>query len=461
MKLLLFKYNQLIYRNDDILDLQIDPICYSGIEYWSQEARSAKVTVLMDPLLEDILIGSRKDVIAGFYAFSADIFDSENNRIYKGALKLSDISIEYTSLTAKTVDMEFIDYLGLIIELSSNRIFRIENQYIDPIATIPNIISSIIAPSTNDPEPENQNYTNADVRKLIQRIGVINWLFAHLSYDYSKWTPILLTNHVLISTKDLKWGNNPSTQNMITFGFDQSDEHNYFIYWQYTHTPPHNFSQHLRYRRFLITHDQLTLVDATDDHNTDQSIAWPQPQPPTLQRSLNIGDANYWIDSLNAYYTGFSSIQNIQVVPGDYSATELMGELLRVANAALTIQNYDFNILNRNDTDLPQIHIEDPLSFSIDQADNNPPKLSPVAIASQDILDAIENQYSTTLNELPHQAHIKTLLSADELKNNGISQPNELLARTIRFQSFLIKPLEIDFDLQTKEIDISGRAKHL
>jgi hypothetical protein len=58
MKLIIKRITSIIYQSDSLLELELDPLSLSGIDYWSQEARSAKIKLLMDDTLESILVGS-------------------------------------------------------------------------------------------------------------------------------------------------------------------------------------------------------------------------------------------------------------------------------------------------------------------------------------------------------------------------------------------------------------------
>ncbi|MDI3504639.1 MAG: hypothetical protein PWP64_1575 [Candidatus Cloacimonadota bacterium] len=159
--LIIKRITTILYQSDSILELDLDPLSLSGIDYWSQEARSAKVKLLLDDSLQSILVGHLREIKAGFHTFKAFLYDDANTLIYTGVLPESAFSIEYLSLSAKTVELQLIDLLGLILQLAADRIISLPDQYLNPVSTIPSIIDSILRPLSL--EPDAGSYSNADV----------------------------------------------------------------------------------------------------------------------------------------------------------------------------------------------------------------------------------------------------------------------------------------------------------
>jgi hypothetical protein len=460
MKLIIKRITTILYQTDSLLELELDPLSLSGIDYWSQEARSAKIKLLMDDTLESILVGSLREIKAGFHTFAAFIYDDANNLIYTGVLPESSFSVEYLSLSAKTVELELMDYLGLILQLASDRLVTLADQYINPVATIPSIIGSIIHPLAMNGEPDTDSYTNADVLRLILCIGPINYQYAHYSYNQAKWLPFTLVDHVLLDSSSIRYQSAPGSSHTIRFGFEVSNQDIHLIFWQYSHRSGHNFFQHLRYRKYLVTMGSISLVEENDVHNEGYyAEPWDDPTPPDLLSQVSLA-AEYRISGSIAYYSGPATLNSIEIVPGEYKAKDLLGELLRVSNAVITVDNYSFYIKNRQDDELPVLHFADPIEFELDQADTSDPELTPVAVASQAVLDAISKHYRLTLEASPFEARLNTHLYSEDYSSLGLSHPYELLNSIAVFDHYHIRPLELSYDPISHSIEISGRAYH-
>jgi hypothetical protein len=459
MKLIIKRITSILYQTDSLLELELDPLSLSGIDYWSQEARSAKIKLLMDDSLQSILVGSVREIKAGFHTIAAFIYDDANTLIYTGVLPESGFSIEYLSLSAKTVELELVDYMGLVLQLASDRNISLTNQYINPVATIPSIIGSIIHPHSF--EPDTESYTNADVLRLILCVGPINYQYAHYPYDQTKGPHIILMDHMLLDSNAIKYqiGTGVLTDT-IRFGFSLDGIDVHLIFWQFrSRTSSHGNFQHFRYRKYLVTLGSISLLEEIDQHNEDYYTHWDTPTPPDLLSQVS-GAAEYHISGSIAFYSGHSSLEGIEIVPGDYNAKDLLGELLRISNAALTVDNYSFYIKNRQDDELPVAHFSDPIQFDLDQADISKPHLTPVAIASQAIIEAISEHFKKVLEEYPFEARLNTHLFSDDYVSLSLSHPYQLLYHTIIFDHYRIRPLELSYDPISHEIEISGRANH-
>ncbi|HOF59476.1 MAG TPA: hypothetical protein PK433_03610 [Candidatus Cloacimonadota bacterium] len=458
MKLTLVRHSHIVYRTRNILELGLDPLSYSDIDYWSQSDRALKVKLLLDRDLEDFLLGSLRELKAGFHTFAAYLQDNDGKIIYRGTLPQGNLNISYLSHLAKTVELNFTDHLGLLLTLAKDRTYTLSGQFINPVEAIPPIIEEILFPTT--PEPDTESYSNADVRYLCNALGPFNYRLAHAYYDQDKWTPFRLVDHVLLSIQELEFGNYPSFHNTIIYGFQTEGQDAFFIYWQYVNMPARPFLQHFRYRKYLLCTNGITLIEQTDLHNDDPDINLERPPAPNLTTSLIVGESEYRVKNKTLYYTGLVALDTVEFVPGDYKADALLGELLRVANAVLTVDLYDFKIINRQDDALPVANFADPLEFEINQSDSSAPQLTPVAIASQAILDAIAEHYKAVLDASPFEATLKTHLCAPDFQALSLSHPHELLAYAIVFDNYRIRPLELSYDPVTQEIEISGRASH-
>ncbi|MDD3536179.1 MAG: hypothetical protein PHC50_08555 [Candidatus Cloacimonetes bacterium] len=457
MKLILKRISTQIYRSDDLLELDLDALSLSGVDYWNQEVRCAKVKLLMDSGLEAILTGHLREIKAGFHTFAAFIYDDANTLLYTGVLPEASVSIEYLSLRAKTVELELMDYLGLVLELGADRIITLNESYINPVEIIPSIIGSILHPISF--EPDTEAYSNADILRLLLCVGPVNYQYAHYSYDQTKWLPFRLVDHLLLDSKSIQYQHPVPLSHSISFGFEVNDSAIYLIYWQFSQRTGRNFIQHLRQRKYLVSAGNVSLVEETDEHNAGNNAEpWEIPEAPELLNMVSLS-GEYHIAQGRAYYSGYTSLQSIEMVPGEYKAKDILGELLRISSAVLTVENYSFYIKNRQDDELPLAHFADPIEFELNPADTSAPELSAVAIASQAVIDAVNEHYRSILEASPFEARLKTHLYSQDISALGLSHPYALLNTIAVFDGYHIHPLQIAYDPITREIEISGRAK--
>ncbi|MDD2505888.1 MAG: hypothetical protein PHO85_03995 [Candidatus Cloacimonetes bacterium] len=78
MKLIIKRITTTLYQTDSLLELELDPLSLSGVDYWNQEARSAKIKLLMDDTLQSILVGSLREIKAGFHTFAAFFYNESS-----------------------------------------------------------------------------------------------------------------------------------------------------------------------------------------------------------------------------------------------------------------------------------------------------------------------------------------------------------------------------------------------
>ena len=48
LTLFIHQYGHKLYATYDILEINLDPLSYSGVDYWKQEARSCKIKLMAD-----------------------------------------------------------------------------------------------------------------------------------------------------------------------------------------------------------------------------------------------------------------------------------------------------------------------------------------------------------------------------------------------------------------------------
>ena len=106
MNLFIMRGHQSLAHITDIIDLTLDPISFSGIDYWCQEARSLKITLPFSDALKRILQGDLRTVKAGFHTFWVHLIDAAGATLYPGVLKEGDFALSYVSLDYQTVELE-------------------------------------------------------------------------------------------------------------------------------------------------------------------------------------------------------------------------------------------------------------------------------------------------------------------------------------------------------------------
>ena len=178
------RHSSVLFQTSDILELSLDPVNTSGLEYFAQEARSASLKLIYTPELVDIFEGSLRQLKCGFHCLTASVYDGDDCLIH-GVVAADALNVSYISPTARTVEINVLDFLGLILTLADDRKHILPEGTVDPVKTACAVITGILAPI--HAEPEDAPYANADVRALVASLGAINWQHAWLYYDYNKY----------------------------------------------------------------------------------------------------------------------------------------------------------------------------------------------------------------------------------------------------------------------------------
>ncbi|NLK50114.1 MAG: hypothetical protein GX294_05645, partial [Candidatus Cloacimonetes bacterium] len=445
----IMKQGQPHIQINDILELDLDPANYSGIDYWCQEARSLRATVMLTTPLQFLLIGDMNLTKAGFHTFWAQLLDDQDNVIYTGVMAKGAFSIEYLSLGCQTVELEFMDFFGLILTLARDRFIPLTLSYINPIQMITSILDQVINPSQN--EPDTQLYTNADVQELASALSLSN-LTISSQYDTALWQPYEVDNYLLLDSQKLRLFTGD-----VVFGFNQQGQD---IYLHFKQTSGLDY----RYRKYRIhSYYNVELVESIDRSFLDSDMAdlWITSLPnPHVSSSITVDQGYYYIKRGIAYYRGPASISAVDVVPGSYKADALLGELLTISNAVIVTYPNALVIKNRINPSLPLLLIADPLEANVDYADSSLPSLSAVAVASQNALDNIADHYKRVLADYPFQITLKTHLYSSDYANLALASPYELINHCITFHTYKVIPHSINLDPDTLEITIEGRAQY-
>lgn len=454
MKLMIYQSNTPILEIADIIDLSLDPLSYSGIDYWCQEARTMKCTVPLTKPLKDLIIGAQKELKAGFHTFATALIDDADDTIYIGALKDGDFSINYYSLTHQTIELEFIDFFGLILTLAADRLIYIESETINPIDFISTIISNIINPT--DHEPDTELYTNQDVTDLISKL-TIDLIPVISTYNPALWQPYEFIDHLV---KDRRQLNRKGTIWTDTeFGLILENDHPHLVFWQLSQTVSLAFC--FDYYKYRLHADYAELIDSLSERsNIPIGINSPIPSRPNTINAINTDQGNYYIKNKRAYYTGSASIDHILVIPSEYKANDILAEFLKITNAIISITNNNITVKNRFDTELPIITINDPIETDISQADSDVPSLSAVAVAHQTAIDTTIDHYKIILSDYPHEVRLTTHINSPDYKNLAPNTPYDLINHRISFDGYTIIPHEIEYDPITHQITITGRARN-
>lgn len=454
MKLMIYQSNTPILEIADIIDLSLDPLSYSGIDYWCQEARTMKCTVPLTKPLKDLIIGAQKELKAGFHTFATALIDDADDTIYIGALKDGDFSINYYSLTHQTIELEFIDFFGLILTLAADRLIYIESETINPIDFISTIISNIINPT--DHEPDTELYTNQDVTDLISKL-TIDLIPVISTYNPALWQPYEFIDHLV---KDRRQLNRKGTIWTDTeFGLILENDHPHLVFWQQSQTTDLTF--HFDYYKYHLHAEYAELIDSlSESSNLPIGISSHIPNRPNVLNTINIDQGHYYIKNKRCLYTGSASIDNILVITSDFKADDLLAEFLKITNAIISTTNNTITIKNRFDTELPIININDPIETDISQATSDIPSLSAVAVAHQTAIDTTIDHYKIILSDYPHEVRLKSHLNSPDYKNLALNTPYDLINHRISFDGYTVIPHEIDYDPITLEITITGRARY-
>jgi len=151
MKLVLKRITTVLYQSDSILELELDPLSTSGVDYWSQEARIAKLSLVYSTSLKNILEGSLREVKAGFHTFIALIYHG-STLIFAGVIADGAYQVEYHTPSQKTIALEITCFMGLLLTLAEDRPFTLSQSSLNPVLTIPSLIGAVLFPASSEPD---------------------------------------------------------------------------------------------------------------------------------------------------------------------------------------------------------------------------------------------------------------------------------------------------------------------
>ena len=451
LKLIIKRQSQNLYQTDVILDHDLDGISLSGIDYFSQEDRSCKLKLVYNDELQHLLDGDGKSVAAGFHCLVFYLF-YKDSLIYTGVLKDGGYSIGYLNLSDKVAELELTDLLGLLLILSERREYELSAQFIDPISTISDIMTAVFNPMGNEIE----DYSNEDVRNLIQSLGSLNAQHAHLYYNYGGWQPVWLNNRLLLDARTLYYDNSANSNKR--FGFIEEAGEYYLVYWEYFSRDIGSVSEYFRWRKYRLLYAEIELVESIEAMNAEV-VAGGYPYPiPGLLSPVTIGDGTYHTSSHRAYYSGPVAMNRVEVVPGWYKAKDLIGEYLRLGNAVIYASNYMFYIKNRIEEDRAILSIFDPLEAEITADVAEISEIRSVSAAEESLIDDCNRQYRQSIASMPFEARIVLHELLPEM--NGVDI-DEMIWMNLDFDGWRIYSLGVSHDLKSGEIEITGRARRM
>lgn len=458
-----------LFQSSEIIDWSFDALSVSGIDYWSQEARQAKLTLFYTPALEALLEGPYREVAAGFHTLSFRILDS-GRILFTGVLPEGDFSLEYLSLSDKKVELNLLDYFGLLIKLSEDRESHVGNPT-HPLEALSFIVSSCFNEQTED---ERNNGAPASVIRLKEAVGVSAAVFTD-SYFPGTWLPWHVVNHQLynyasdsfisIPVTPLSWLGFITVNGLPCIYFRQ--------FWSYYGTPvayngiSSSYHAALRIRVYSLAHTTMSLIQQTDLYSHEQPImndpAWVDPLPVT--DFIASGTSEYRVQGSAVLFSGYAVLSSLETVPGWYKCKDLLAEYLRLSHAVILFESGNYRVRNRLDDTLPLFRILDPLSFTMDEIEpQSPLSSSPISVASLALIEAVDNYYSRflSLRGLLHEAEITILDSQlPELipLSDGASVPSnpyDLISCRFWFDNRTIYIKEVDYDISSGEISLRG-----
>ncbi len=450
IELRMYRHGHELLRCSDLIDLSVDGIRYSGIEYYSQEAREMSVSLLYSAELKAILEGELKLVYAGWHALIIRLYN-DGEIIFNGLMKAGGFSLEWLGAGTKLCEIKATDILGWVLVLSEGAKISLEEGYIDPARKVCEIITSVIAPLE-----DRDGYPAAEVNELRRTIEPLNWQNAWVDFDYNRWLPYHLYRHVLLDRRSIELSDTAGWNiNRKTFGFMYDGNDLRLVFWQYCKKYARPYRELFRWRKYAVNSGSIALIEEVDLISESVSEPLNAPSEPVIAE-LVLGIGNHSIEGGIAYYSGPGSLQSVEVVAGEYSAKDLIGEYLRLLNAVLTSDGYDMHIRNRIDGDCPLITISDVLEANLEDGEGDPSEITAVSLASQAIVDGVNGSYKELLRAYPHEIELKT----HESLLGGIGD-EELLGSRVYFDGVEVLLTEVSRDYQTGEVEIRGRGRRL
>lgn len=445
IELRIYRHGVELFRSSELLELDLDGIRYSGVEYYSQEAREMSLSLLYTEALQNVLEGSGRMILAGWHALVIRLFQ-DGTMIWQGMLKDGGFSLKWLGAGKKLCELKSIDMLGWILELCEGLDYRLEGRYIDPAKKVCEIISAILAPTY-----DRDGYPASDVIALYQAVGPLNWQFAWLDFDYSRWLPYSLFHHELVDWREYWIPAAGWNTNDRRFGYFYEGNDLRLIFWQRS-VRQRDYREALRRRIWSLQHGAIELIDSLDlESNVEGELQIPAC-PPLAEYVFGIG--NYSIENGVAIYSGPGSLRSVEIVEGDYPARDLLAEYLRLLNALIVNETYNFHIRNRIGGEDPVKTISGILEAELSEGGASPAEISCTSLASTAIVDGVNAHYKELLRQYPHELQIK--LHSSQLEGVEIS---ELLANRLRFDGYEMLPTELSRDYISGELEIRGRGR--
>lgn len=448
IELRIYRYGVELFRCSELLELDIDGIRYSGVEYYSQEAREMSVSFLYSDTLQNILEGSARTVLAGWHALVIRLFQ-EGEMIWQGMMKDGGFRLTWLGAGRKLCEIKSIDMLGWILELSEGLDYRLEGRYIDPAKKVCEIITAIIAP-----HDDRDGYPEAEVNALRQCVGALNWQFAWLDFDYTRWLPYNLYHHELANIRDHQIGGTGWITNVKRFGYFYDGDDLRLIFWQHRKKRRPEYSEVFRRRIWSLEQGAIQLIDSVDWISVSEGELQIPACPPLADMVL--GEGNYTLENGVALYSGPGSLRSVEIVPGLYKARDLVAEYLRLLNAVLVSKTYSMHIRNRIGGDDAVKTLSGVLEATLENGDTSPSEISAASLASSAIVDGVNAHYKKLLRDYPHELELK--VHASQLEGVKI---DDLLQNRLSFDGYEMLPGELSRDYVSGELEIRGRGRRV
>lgn len=474
MELRISRDGTLLYQSSDIIEWSFDGLSVSGVDYWSQEARQAKIKLFYNPTLYNLLEGSSREISAGFHTLAFSVLDA-GQLLFAGVLAEGDFSLEYTSLNMQNLELNLLDFFGLLIRLAADRQHQVAES-MHPVNILPSLIARCF---TSQSDSEVESSTPASVLRLTQALGVISWQSASSAYQSGDWLPWRVQDYELYNcTQDIIPGNEWNSYYIITLGLLNTD-HGLVVYFSHhacydnVENPatfwdgqPHSYIDVFVSKEYSLDLSHIAPYSSFSFHSLDRAnpISHIMFDPPPGLYQLYYGVCDYRVAERSILYSGQFALDNVETVPGWYNCKDLLAECLKISHAIILNSSGQFSIRNRIDEDLPLASLIDPITASIDEAESpTKPSSSPVAITSLALLDAVDRYYGYYLaaRGIHHEAEI-VLLESQLPAIIGIDgatppqNPYDLINYRLFFDDRIIFPKEIDYDISTGEITYRG-----
>lgn len=401
------------------------------------------------------------------------VVEHKGEPIFSGVLPEGGFSLQYYTPTRQRIELELTDYFGLLVTLAADREHQLGTST-HPVNEIPAIIHSCFSAQTEDELDDN---TPAEVIRLVQAISCLSYANAHESYSPESWLPWRVVDHEIYDYTSDMFSNYDFATSRTKFGF-RIVEGQFCIYFQHyvEIKRPHSasfqyngqqvtFVKLYRVRIYRLIQDRKELFGYVDMESTSLNPVGINPEWPSDLFQIMWGEESYRISGSKVLYSGSISIGEVETVPGWYNAKSLLEEFLRLSHAVIRCTSGQFHILNRIDDNRPQFALNDPIEAKFEEAEPvSELSSSPVAVASLALLEAVDRYYIRYLRSrnLIHVAIVSfSVLQLSELTPIGSEatppdNPYDLVYCNLVFDSRLIHPREVEYDIYTGLITLRG-----